>query len=105
MIVMCTMRVINKRCQVRLREKEWLITRGAQSWTIAVFFGLLLISLWMPVSGQGAEAPGLNTLIEGARREGRLDVTVVTSHQRSDMPREFDRMSLVADAFVALEGV
>ena len=33
------------------------------------------------------------------------DVTVVTSHQRSDMPKEFKRMALVADAFVALEGL
>jgi D-alanyl-D-alanine carboxypeptidase len=33
------------------------------------------------------------------------DVTVVTSHQRSDMPKEFNRMALVADAFVALEGL
>ena len=33
------------------------------------------------------------------------DVTIVTSHQRSDMPREFERMALVAEAFVALEGL
>jgi D-alanyl-D-alanine carboxypeptidase len=33
------------------------------------------------------------------------DVTVATSHQRSDMPKDFDRMALVADAFVVLEGL
>jgi D-alanyl-D-alanine carboxypeptidase len=30
------------------------------------------------------------------------DVTIVTSHQRSDMPKGFRRMALVADAFMAL---
>lgn len=33
------------------------------------------------------------------------DVTIVTSHQRSDMPKDFRRMALVADAFIALEGL
>jgi D-alanyl-D-alanine carboxypeptidase len=33
------------------------------------------------------------------------DVTIVTSHQRSDMPEGFQRMALVSDAFVALEGL
>jgi hypothetical protein len=33
------------------------------------------------------------------------DVTIVTSHQRSDMPHEFKRMALIADAFIALEGL
>jgi len=33
------------------------------------------------------------------------DVTIVTSHQRSDMPEGFRRMALVADAFIALEGL
>jgi D-alanyl-D-alanine carboxypeptidase len=33
------------------------------------------------------------------------DVTIVTSHQRSDMPEDFRRMALVADAFIALEGL
>jgi hypothetical protein len=32
-------------------------------------------------------------------------VTIVTSHQRSDMPEGFRRMALVADAFIALEGL
>jgi D-alanyl-D-alanine carboxypeptidase len=30
------------------------------------------------------------------------DVTIVAGHQRSDMPEEFDRKQIVADAFVAL---
>jgi len=33
------------------------------------------------------------------------DGTIVTSHQRSDMPDGFRRMALVADAFIALEGL
>jgi D-alanyl-D-alanine carboxypeptidase len=33
------------------------------------------------------------------------DVTIVTSHQRSDMPEGFHRMALVADAFMELEGL
>jgi hypothetical protein len=32
------------------------------------------------------------------------DVTVIAGHQRSDMPKGFDRMAIVADAFAALAG-
>ena len=47
----------------------------------AVLFGLFFGVLLMPVRSQAADAPSpaLKTLIDGARREGRLNVTVVTS--------------------------
>lgn len=34
----------------------------------------------------------------------RRDVTIVTGHQRSDMPSRFDRMAVVADAFEVVAG-
>src|SRR5262245_23349748 len=49
-------------------------------WTAASFLGFCFTILWMPVA-QAADAPssGLKSLIDGARREGRLNVTIVTS--------------------------
>jgi ABC-type Fe3+ transport system substrate-binding protein len=69
----------NKMCKTILRQKEWIITKPPQFWSAAALFGLLFTALWMPVPTKGAEAPGLKTLVEAARREGRLNATVVTS--------------------------
>src|SRR5262245_14165929 len=57
------------------------MTGHEKFWTRAGFLGLCLLALRMPVSTQAADAPssGLKSLVDGARREGRLNVTVVTS--------------------------
>jgi len=56
------------------------MANGEKFWP-AVLFGLLLTALSMPVATQAADAQSsaLKSLIDGARREGRLNVSVVTS--------------------------
>ena len=56
------------------------MANGEKFWR-AVLFGLLLTALSMPVTAQAADAQSLalKSLIDGARREGRLNVSVVTS--------------------------
>ena len=56
------------------------MANGAKYW-LAVWFGLFLMAFSMLVAVQAADAQSstLKSLIDGARREGQLNVSVVTS--------------------------
>ena len=57
------------------------MTSPVKSWIAAGLWGLCAVAWSMPITAHAASAQGsgLKGLIEGARKEGRLNVTVVTS--------------------------
>ena len=57
------------------------MTSPVKSWIAAGLWGLCAVAWSMPITAHaaGAQGSGLKGLIEGARKEGRLNVTVVTS--------------------------
>src|SRR6476660_1163785 len=65
------------RCCVK---ENLFMANGAKFW-LAVWFGLFVMAHSMPVTAQAADAQSstLKSLIDGSRREGQLNVSVVTS--------------------------
>src|SRR6185503_2083402 len=63
------------------QRRKFVMTFPGQSWIAAGLWGLLVVACLLPTTAHAASAQiaGLKGLVEGARKEGRLNVTVVTS--------------------------